>query len=310
MVLLSPFIIGGRGLHRSLSRGWVRESHYTFLTQKERDLETALDYFLARYYSSTQGRFTSPDPILITPDRQAVPQLLNLYSYVGNNPLAYHDPTGMKRIKLGRSEPEILGDIDFVSNQLAQDNLSKDEWNDLMQQRRDLVAELEANQTVNAMLAELDAKRERNGLQASDFTLMTNPTSDLKELYSGKNKLSPAQERRMLATANTGEVFALVARGISREIFILANSSTYRAIQQGYGYFPAPVGQVKRPDFIITGATNARHEQAHRDRGASERAAYTLQLRVLNQFGPGAFANKEYYKLLKSYLENAARTEK
>ena len=30
-------------------------------TQKERDIETGLDYFLARYYSSMQGRFTSPD---------------------------------------------------------------------------------------------------------------------------------------------------------------------------------------------------------------------------------------------------------
>ena len=30
-------------------------------TSKERDGETGLDYFLARYYSSTQGRFTSPD---------------------------------------------------------------------------------------------------------------------------------------------------------------------------------------------------------------------------------------------------------
>jgi RHS repeat-associated protein len=30
-------------------------------TRKERDIETGLDYFLARYYSSTQGRFTSPD---------------------------------------------------------------------------------------------------------------------------------------------------------------------------------------------------------------------------------------------------------
>jgi hypothetical protein len=104
--------------------------------------------------------------------------------------------------------------------------------------------------------------------------------------------------------------FALVARRVSKEIFILANSSTYQAIQQGYGYFPAPVGRVTKPDFIITGATNARHEQTHRDRAASERVAYRVQIRVLEQFGPGAFANKEYYKLLKSYLENAVRTEK
>jgi RHS repeat-associated protein len=31
-------------------------------TGKERDTETGLDYFGARYYSSTQGRFTSVDP--------------------------------------------------------------------------------------------------------------------------------------------------------------------------------------------------------------------------------------------------------
>ena len=30
-------------------------------TLKERDVETGLNYFLARFYSSTQGRFTSPD---------------------------------------------------------------------------------------------------------------------------------------------------------------------------------------------------------------------------------------------------------
>jgi hypothetical protein len=30
--------------------------NYPFLTQKERDNETGLDYFLARYYLSTQGR--------------------------------------------------------------------------------------------------------------------------------------------------------------------------------------------------------------------------------------------------------------
>jgi len=36
--------------------------NYPFLTQKERDIETNLDYFIARYYSSIQGRFTTVDP--------------------------------------------------------------------------------------------------------------------------------------------------------------------------------------------------------------------------------------------------------
>ena len=35
-------------------------------TSKERDNESGLDYFLARYYSSAQGRFTSVDPVDFT----------------------------------------------------------------------------------------------------------------------------------------------------------------------------------------------------------------------------------------------------
>ncbi len=64
-------------------------------TGKERDAETGLDYFGARYMSSAQGRFTSPDPITVTPARVADPQQLNLYAYGRNNPLKYVDPTGM-----------------------------------------------------------------------------------------------------------------------------------------------------------------------------------------------------------------------
>jgi len=60
---------------------------------KERDNETGLDYFGARYYSSAQGRFTGPDIPLI--DQYAGdPQSWNLYVYVRNNPLKLIDPTG------------------------------------------------------------------------------------------------------------------------------------------------------------------------------------------------------------------------
>src|SRR5689334_7775410 len=34
-------------------------------TGKERDQETGLDYFGARYFSGAQGRFTSPDPTFL-----------------------------------------------------------------------------------------------------------------------------------------------------------------------------------------------------------------------------------------------------
>jgi RHS repeat-associated protein len=62
-------------------------------TGKERDAETGLDFFEARYFSSAQGRFTSPDKPLIGQDRNN-PQSWNLYSYVSNNPLRLIDPTG------------------------------------------------------------------------------------------------------------------------------------------------------------------------------------------------------------------------
>jgi RHS repeat-associated protein len=69
-------------------------SNYPFLTSKERDNETGLDFFEARYFSSTQGRFTSTDPIVITADRLIDPQEINLYNYARNNPLRFSDPTG------------------------------------------------------------------------------------------------------------------------------------------------------------------------------------------------------------------------
>jgi RHS repeat-associated protein len=62
-------------------------------TGKERDAESSLDNFGARYNASTIGRFTSPDGPLIYADKSN-PQSWNLYSYVMNNPLSRVDPNG------------------------------------------------------------------------------------------------------------------------------------------------------------------------------------------------------------------------
>jgi RHS repeat-associated protein len=63
-------------------------------TQKERDNETGLDFFEARYFASVQGRFTSPDPLLSSGAVES-PQSWNRYSYVLNNPLKLIDPDGL-----------------------------------------------------------------------------------------------------------------------------------------------------------------------------------------------------------------------
>jgi RHS repeat-associated protein len=64
-------------------------------TGKERDTETTLDYFGARYYSGGQGRWMSPDRINLTSKRLLNPSsTLNKYVYAANNPLKYVDPNG------------------------------------------------------------------------------------------------------------------------------------------------------------------------------------------------------------------------
>ena len=64
-------------------------------TGKERDTESGLDYFGARYYGSAMGRFSSPDPSGLVYADPTNPQSLNLYSYAANNPLKNTDPTGL-----------------------------------------------------------------------------------------------------------------------------------------------------------------------------------------------------------------------
>jgi RHS repeat-associated protein len=67
-------------------------------TGKERDTESGNDYFGARYYASTMGRFMSPDwsdiPEAVPYADLGNPQSLNLYSYAGNNPLIHFDKDG------------------------------------------------------------------------------------------------------------------------------------------------------------------------------------------------------------------------
>jgi len=76
-------------------------NHYKF-TGKERDSESGLDMFGARYYGSSLGRFMTPDNPKFS--EKANPQTWNLYSYVGNNPLNRVDPTGHNWFCVGASK--------------------------------------------------------------------------------------------------------------------------------------------------------------------------------------------------------------
>jgi RHS repeat-associated protein len=83
---------------------------------KERDQETGLDYFLARYYSGAQGRFTSPDPMNATLLHVINPQRWNMYAYAVNNPLAYVDPDGKDAVVVNFSKLAVgLGHWGIIS---------------------------------------------------------------------------------------------------------------------------------------------------------------------------------------------------
>lgn len=60
-------------------------------TGRERDTDSGLDNLLARYSSSTVGRFMSADKF---GGLMSEPQSLNRYAYVINNPLKFVDPSG------------------------------------------------------------------------------------------------------------------------------------------------------------------------------------------------------------------------
>jgi RHS repeat-associated protein len=81
--------LGGRTASLNYVSGNVDQK----FTGKQRDVETGLDYFGGRYYSSIFGRFMNPDKPFLDQD-EVFPQSWNIYTYTRNNPLRYVDESG------------------------------------------------------------------------------------------------------------------------------------------------------------------------------------------------------------------------
>ena len=103
------------------------ENHFT---GKERDAESGNDYMFARYYNSSTGRFLSPDWDTKSSDpvpyaKLDDPQSLNLYGYVGNNPVGRADPDGHAGGgEEGEEDPvEIARDLEAKREEIRIENL-------------------------------------------------------------------------------------------------------------------------------------------------------------------------------------------
>ena len=84
------------------------------MTGKENDPDTGLHYYCARWYDADLGRFISEDPV-------ADPNNPNLYSYSGNNPLRFIDPTGLSLEETWAMQDELDAENDsfFTESELA-----------------------------------------------------------------------------------------------------------------------------------------------------------------------------------------------
>jgi len=79
----------------TMSGGWGTTHKFT---GDERDSETGLDHTFFRQYSSSLGRWSSPDPLA---GDISDPQSLNRYGYVSNGPLDFIDPAGTCAVFIG-----------------------------------------------------------------------------------------------------------------------------------------------------------------------------------------------------------------
>ena len=107
---------GGTAIIAGKDKTQTQQKRYRY-TGKERDDSSGLCYYGARYLAPWLARW-------ITPDAAGASADLNLYVYVGNNPLKYRDPTGHMK-KTPEQEAVEEGAIGGVNNIEIEREVSK-----------------------------------------------------------------------------------------------------------------------------------------------------------------------------------------
>ena len=163
-------------------------------TGKERDTESGNDYFGARYYASSMGRFLSPDwsakaepvPYVKLDD----PQSLNLYSYVRNNPLVRIDADGHYTCQGNKTQcGQIAAGIDAAHKALAGKNLNASEKANL----KGVLSFLGKSTDVNGVVIKFDSKMSPKECQGRN-----------KRRPLGRSKREPVVSRKLVFRGRRG----------------------------------------------------------------------------------------------------------
>ncbi len=222
--------IGGRNAGLGYGADNIRQK----FTQKERDNESGLDYFLARYYSSAQGRFTSVDPVDFTMYRVVNPQAWNKYSYVANQPLKFTDPSG--KIIQFRNEEDAKKAL-----ALYQAGLAKDQRNSVSfekDKKGNFVLKVDAKAAEKAggdsLLGRLNKATTTERVAVVDFVNRGTKFEVIRfGIASSKETTSFAQEEGKSQTITPGSLAGLTLPEFGDKSHPLFNASGFNSAEPG-----------------------------------------------------------------------------
>lgn len=168
-------------------------------TGKERDTESGNDYFGARYYASTIGRWMSPDwSAKVEPvpySKLDDPQTLNLYSYGMNNPLIRIDLDGHAPLSWGGFEScgsEYAAIGCGAGSQTAAYMAQKSAF-DAQQAARQQNASDKPSFSITASNGNLELTNANTGHTVGDYSYVSGMNGDTNPVDKGKGPIPPGR---------------------------------------------------------------------------------------------------------------------
>jgi hypothetical protein len=261
-------------------------------------------------HSFTHGRFTSPDPIMISLDRLVNPQMINLYVYAVNNPFSYTDSDGEKPYQLGQASLDsIKKSIKDTEALLKKDKKNQGLIDQLASLKNDRDIVTVGNKVVGAWLKALTKAGEDQGMKIEDFKIATDPVNDLTAAVQtakaqgleGGNINLDAGKLLWGMRSTTGSV-------VGNDVYILTPSDTYQEAARliATGDAVSINGkEVPNSDVFLFGGSALLHEEDHRRNKSNEVSAYGVQINFLtNMDARKQFKNQDYLNGIKKQLND------